>query len=107
MKRGEIWWVCSNTHTGGELPKMRQAVIISNDAANRHLNRVQLIPLSKSTGKVYPSEAIVRVKGKSHRAMADQIITDSKRRLTNFMGALSDEDIRKVETALRIHLGLS
>ncbi len=86
---------------------MRQAVIISNDAANRHLNRVQLIPLSKSTGKVYPSEAIVRVKGKSHRAMADQIITDSKRRLTNFMGALSDEDIRKVETALRIHLGLS
>ena len=89
------------------MPKMRQAVIISNDAANRHLNRVQLIPLSKSTGKVYPSEAIVRVKGKSHRAMADQIITDSKRRLTNFMGALSDEDIRKVETALRIHLGLS
>ena len=52
MNRGEVWWVS---------PKQRPAVIVSNNAANRHLNRVQLVPLATATGRVYPSEAMVRI----------------------------------------------
>ena len=43
MKRGEVWWVDLGAETGkvgGEIRKKRPAVIISNDFANRHLNRV-------------------------------------------------------------------
>ncbi len=83
MKRGEVWWVNFSSPVGGEIQKKRPAVIVSNDLANRHLNRVQVVPLTTKTGRVYPSEALVTVNRKLRKAMADQLTTVSKRRLHN------------------------
>lgn len=44
MKRGEVWWVNFNPSIGGEITKRRPAVIVSNDIANRYLNRIQVVP---------------------------------------------------------------
>ncbi len=78
MKRGEGWWVNFDPSVGGEIQKKRPAVIISNNAANKHLNRVQVVPLTSKAGRVYPSEALVTFKGKQGKAMADQLTTVSK-----------------------------
>ena len=106
MKRGEIWWVEFDPSVGSEIRKRRPAVIVSNDAANRHLKRVVVVPFTTSTGRVYPGEAVVKVGEQTSKAMADQIMAADKLRLRDRMGALSREDMRSVEEAIKQHLAL-
>lgn len=68
MKRGEVWWVKFNSSVGGEIQKERPAVILSNDASNKFLNRVQVIPLTSKAGRLYPSEAYVMLNGKQEQS---------------------------------------
>ena len=57
MRRGEVWWVTFPHTAGGEVRKDRPAVIVSNNAANQHSNRVQVVPVSSKLDKLYPCEA--------------------------------------------------
>ena len=106
MKRGEVWWVEFDPSVGSEIHKTRPAVIVSNDAANRNLARVVVVPLTSNTGRQYPGEALVTLSGKPGKAMADQIMAADKSRLKNPMGSLSKADMTAVETAILIHLGM-
>lgn len=106
MKRSEVWWVNFDPSVGGEIKKKRHAVIISNDASNKFLNRVQVVPLTSKTDRLYPSEALVVFEGNESKAMADQLATVSKLRLFKRAGVLSAKDMQRIEEAVKVQLDI-
>ena len=71
------------------------------------MNRLQVVPITSRTDRVYPCEALVALNGEVRKAMADQIATVSKLRLGTRLGVLSESDLRLVDGAIRIQLGLN
>jgi len=105
-QRGEIYWINFDPSVGQEVKKKRPAIIISNNTSNKYLKRYQVIPLSSQTGKLYPSEAIVKIAGKENKAMADQLTTVSELRFINKAGMLTQGELKEVERIVKLQLGL-
>lgn len=105
--RGEVYWVAFGPSVGGEIQKTRPAIVISNDEANARPNRVLVVPLTSNVERVFDGEALISLNGRSHKAMASQLMTVSKLRIGDRFGVLSAEDLWQVEEAVVFQIGLT
>lgn len=111
IKRGEIHLAALDPTIGREIAKTRPVVIVSNNINNQYSGTVTVLPItSKNLKKIYPFE-VMFPKGsgnlpKNSKAKADQIRTLDKHRIIKRIGRLSDEDMFRVDAALKIQLGI-
>lgn len=106
IERGDVYWVNFEPSLGGEIKKVRPAIVLSNNAANTHLNRVQVVPITSNTSRLYPAEAFITLNTEKRKAMGDQLTTASKQRIGRRIGALSADDLARVEDAVLLQLGI-
>lgn len=106
IDRGAVYWVNFDPSLGEEIKKTRPAIVLSNNSANQYLNRVQVVPITSNTDRLYPGEAFVSLNGEKRKAMADQLSTVSKQRFGKRIGTLNKEDLSKVEAAVLLQLGI-
>ncbi len=110
-KRGEVYFVSLDPIIGAEIGKIRPALVISNNVNNQYADTVTVLPITSKIIKVYPFEVLIK-KGKygltkDSKVKCSQIRTIDKKRLIKHVGTLEDIEIKKVENALLIHLGIS
>ena len=106
IERGDVYWVEFDPSLGGEIKKTRPALVLSNNGANTHLNRVQVVPITSNIDRLYPGEAFVSLNGEKRKAMADQLTTASKQRFGRRIATLSKDDMGKIEMAVLVQLGI-
>ena len=107
IERGEVYWVNFDPSLGGEIQKTRPAIVVSNNAANAVLNRLQVVPITSRTERLYPGEAFIDLNGEKRKAMADQLTTVSKQRLGKKLGTVISEDMTRVDAAVILQLALN
>ena len=66
---------------------------------------MQVVPLTSNVERLYPSEAYVTLQGEQRKAMADQIATVAKERLSSRIGQVTPADLGNVERAIKVQLG--
>ena len=86
-RRGEVWLIAFDG-SGGEIRKTRPAVVVSDDASDLRLDRVQVVPVSSRVERLCPAEAPITVGGDRRKAIADQSATVDRARLLRCTGRL-------------------
>lgn len=105
-RRGDVYWVALDPPRGTEIRKTRPAVVVSNDSCNRYGLRVVVIPITSNVETLFPGEALVEVAGKPGRVLGDQIRSIDKSRLRARVHRLTGDELRDVDMAIQITLGL-
>ncbi len=110
IKRGNIYWVKLDPIEGSGIGKTRPAVVISNDINNELADTITELPVTSSVGKVYPFEVFLK-KGignmpEDSKVKANQIRTIDKKRIKDRIGNITDDIMRDIEKALKIHLDI-
>lgn len=107
-RRGEVWLVDHGDPVGHEAAYRRPALVVSDDAANRHA-LVVVCPIG-TTRSGYPTRVELEPErsGLDHVSyvQCEQIRTISAKRLTSRLGSADVSVIAEVERVLRLLLRL-
>ena len=112
IRRGQVWLVNWSPGRGSEQLGKRPALIIQTDAANSNPRYPNTIVLTLST-KGLAVATHVQIEPDVRNGLretswvkCEQVLTISKERLETRWGTLSPADVAKVETAVKLALGM-
>src|SRR2546421_2361651 len=115
MQRGDVYLVALDPARGSESDKVRPAVVVSNNAANRTAERngrgvVTVVPVTSNTDRVYPFQVLLPA-GEGgltadSKAQAEQARSIDYERLRRRVGTVTPAKLGRLDEALRLHLAL-
>ncbi len=85
---------------GSEIRKTRPCVVISPDEMNKNLRTIVVAPVT-SSGKRYPTRAVIDHQHVHGMVALDQVRTIDKQRVLKILGRLDDTTIKKVKEIIR------
>ena len=112
FKRGDIYYANLNPVIGSEQGGTRPVLIISNDIGNRHSPTVIVAAITSrvhTKAKLPTHTAIRDFEGlnKDSIILLEQIRTIDKKRLQEYIGMLSANEMARVDKALAISVSLN
>lgn len=109
IKRGEIYYADLSPVLGSEQGGIRPVLVIQNNIGNLHSPTTIVAAITSSKTKSdLPTHVNINIIGlkKESTVLLEQIRTIDKRRLTECIGKLDNETIRRINRAIAISLGI-
>ena len=109
IKRGEIYYANLCPVMGSEQGGIRPVVILQNDKGNLHSTTTIVAPITGELDKPYlPTHVIFKsdCMKKESMVLLEQIRTIDKSRLGRFVGEMDDRQMKRIDKAILISLGL-
>lgn len=104
--RGDIYFVApGGNFCGSEQKPNRPGIVVSNDLANKHSPNVEMVFLTSQEKKPLPTHVDIIAKVPS-TALCENIQTVSKDRLGDFLKSCTTSEMKKIDEALLISLGM-
>ncbi|MDA8065689.1 MAG: type II toxin-antitoxin system PemK/MazF family toxin [Thermaerobacter sp.] len=106
-RRGDVFFADLNPVVGAEQGGVRPVLVLQNDTGNRRGPTVIVAAITSREKPRLPTHVEVFVTGLERAVvLLEQIRTIDKKRLRELRGRLSIEDMRRVEMALLVSLGM-
>ena len=104
--RGYVYIAKVNGEYGSEQHGTRPVVVVQNDKGNLYSTTTIVVPITSRDKHYLPTHVALNTNifEKQSMALAEQVMTVSKDRLTRYIGVLSFSDMQKIDKALRISL---
>lgn len=109
MKRGEIYYADLSPVIGSEQGGVRPVLVIQNDVGNKYSPTVIVAAITSRKSKTnLPTHVKIKKEGlkQTSLVMLEQIRTIDKSRVRERIAALSKYDIKQIDEALKISVGL-
>lgn len=106
VKRGDIYFVTGTEATGSEQAGERPAIIVSNDTGNKYAPVVEVVYLTTKKKSLLPTHVCIHSAERPSTALCEQVITVCKSRLERYIGSITLAEMRRVDKALSISLGI-
>jgi len=115
MKRGEIYLVNFGKKYNSEFGKIRPALIIQNDIANRNIDKVDFkgVTLLPLTSIISGGNLRVKIKSRDNLKKTSEICINkiytldlSRIEVDNLLTVLNKEELKEVVEKLKQHLGM-
>jgi mRNA interferase MazF len=111
VKRGDIFYADLSPVVGSEQGGVRPVIIIQNDIGNKYSPTIIIAAITSQINKAkLPTHVEISSEeyglNKDSVVLLEQIRTLDKKRLKEKIGHMTDNDMKKVDTALLISVGL-
>ncbi|KGK87311.1 MULTISPECIES: type II toxin-antitoxin system PemK/MazF family toxin [Clostridium] len=112
VKRGDIFYADLSPVVGSEQGGIRPVIIIQNDVGNKYSPTVIVAAITSQINKAkLPTHVEISSEdyglNKDSVVLLEQIRTLDKKRLKEKIGHMSNSDMKKVDAALLISIGLN
>ena len=106
ITRGDIFYISPVAVCGSEQRAGRPAVVVSNEKCNENSSVIEVVFLTTRDKTPMPTHAPVTSAGRQSLALCEQITSVSIERIGDYIGHVTEEELRRINRALLISLDL-
>lgn len=111
IRRGDIYYAELPPAIGSEQTGIRPVLVVQNDVGNRFSPTIIVVAITSQIKRItMPSHVVLDaddgILPRTSMVLTEQIITMDKLRLRSYIGSLTPPDLKRVDKALKMSLGL-